>query len=35
MTLLGTLNEINVTPKKLCYETPFGVGYLTVRYDIV
>ncbi|MFA5185569.1 MAG: AmmeMemoRadiSam system protein B [Patescibacteria group bacterium] len=35
MTLLGTLNEMNVTPKKLCYEAPFGVGYLTVRYDIV
>jgi aromatic ring-opening dioxygenase LigB subunit len=35
MTLLGTLTEINVTPKKLCYEAPFGVGYLTVRYDIV
>lgn len=35
MTLLGTLDEINVTPKKLCYEAPFGVGYLTVRYDIV
>jgi MEMO1 family protein len=34
MTLLGTLDEINVTPKKLCYEAPFGVGYLTVRYDI-
>jgi RecA-family ATPase len=32
--LLGTLDEINVTPKKLCYEAPFGVGYLTVRYDI-
>lgn len=35
MTLLGTLNEVNVTPKKLCYEAPFGVGYLTVRYDAV
>lgn len=35
MTLLGTLNEMNVTPKKLCYESPFGVGYLTVRYDII
>lgn len=34
MTLLGTLDEMNVTPKKLCYEAPFGVGYLTVRYDI-
>ncbi len=35
MTLLGTLDEINVTPTKLCYEAPFGVGYLTVRYDIL
>ncbi|MDQ7814863.1 MAG: AmmeMemoRadiSam system protein B [Patescibacteria group bacterium] len=35
MTLLGTLDEINVTPKKLCYEAPFGVGYLTARYDII
>ena len=34
MTLLGTLDEMNVTPKKLCYEAPFGVGYLTVRYDV-
>lgn len=34
MTLLGSLDEINVTPKQLCYEAPFGVGYLTVRYDI-
>lgn len=34
MTLLGTLHEMNVVPKQLCYETPFGVGYLTVRYDI-
>lgn len=35
MTLLGAISGINVTPKKLCYEAPFGVGYLTVRYDIV
>ncbi|MFZ2804217.1 MAG: class III extradiol dioxygenase subunit B-like domain-containing protein [Patescibacteria group bacterium] len=34
MTLLGTLQDMNVTPKQLCYEAPFGVGYLTVRYDI-
>jgi aromatic ring-opening dioxygenase LigB subunit len=34
MTLLGTIHEMNVTPKQLCYEAPFGVGYLTVRYDI-
>jgi len=35
MTLLGCIDEMNVQPKKLCYEAPFGVGYLTVRYDIV
>lgn len=34
MTVLGTLDEMSVTPKKLCYEAPFGVGYLTVKYDI-
>jgi len=34
MTLLGTINEMNIKPKKLCYEAPFGVGYLTVRYDV-
>ena len=35
LTLLGTLHEMNVTAKKLCYEAPFGVGYLTARYDVV
>ncbi|MFA4954508.1 MAG: class III extradiol dioxygenase subunit B-like domain-containing protein [Patescibacteria group bacterium] len=35
MTMLGALDEINVTPKKLCYEAPFGVGYLTARFDII
>ena len=35
MTLLGALDDMNVVPKKLCYETPFGVGYLTARYDIL
>ncbi len=34
LTLLGTLHELNVTPKQLCYEAPFGVGYLTTRYDV-
>lgn len=34
VTLLGLLQDMNVTPKKLCYEAPFGVGYLTVKYDI-
>jgi aromatic ring-opening dioxygenase LigB subunit len=34
MTLLGSLEGMNVTPKILSYEAPFGVGYLTARYDI-
>ncbi len=34
VTLLGLLEGMNVAPKKLCYEAPFGVGYLTVKYDI-
>lgn len=34
MTMLGCLDGMNVSAKKLCYEAPFGVGYLTVRYDI-
>ncbi len=33
MSMLGTLDGMNVISKKLCYEAPFGVGYLTVRYD--
>lgn len=33
MTLLGLLGEINVTPQVLSYEAPFGVGYLTVKFD--
>jgi len=32
-TLLGTLDNMNVTGKMLSYEAPFGVGYMTVRYD--
>lgn len=35
MTLLGTLDEINVQSKVLSYEAPFGVGYLTAKFDIV
>lgn len=35
MTLLGLLEDQNVTPKILSYEAPFGVGYLTARYDLV
>ncbi len=34
LVLLGAINEINVKPKQVCYEAPFGVGYLTVRYDV-
>jgi AmmeMemoRadiSam system protein B len=34
MTLLGIIEGINCTPTKCCYEAPFGVGCLTVRYDI-
>ncbi|MBU1349208.1 AmmeMemoRadiSam system protein B [Patescibacteria group bacterium] len=34
MTLLGSLENMSVTPKLLSYEAPFGVGYLTARYDI-
>lgn len=33
-TLLGALEGMNVEQKTLCYEAPFGVGYLTARYDI-
>jgi aromatic ring-opening dioxygenase LigB subunit len=34
-TLLGTLEEINVKQTTLCYEAPFGVGYLTAKYDVL
>lgn len=34
LTMLGALDGINVTPKVLCYEAPFGVGTLTARFDI-
>ncbi|MFA5936181.1 MAG: class III extradiol dioxygenase subunit B-like domain-containing protein [Patescibacteria group bacterium] len=33
-TLLGALQGMNITQKTLCYEAPFGVGYLTARYDV-
>jgi aromatic ring-opening dioxygenase LigB subunit len=32
LTLMGALNEINVQTKELCYEAPFGVGYLTEQF---
>lgn len=34
-TLLGALQEMNTKQTTLCYEAPFGVGYLTAKYDIV
>ncbi len=34
MTLLGILDEVQVRPEVLSYEAPFGVGYITVSYDI-
>lgn len=32
--LLGILQDLNCRPEELCYEAPFGVGYLTVNYTI-
>ena len=34
LTLFGCLSDMNITPNELCYEAPFGVGYLTVRYTL-
>jgi len=34
-TMLGLLEGMNVKEKTLCYEAPFGVGYLTARFDVV
>lgn len=34
VVLLGLLDQMNVKPKELAYEAPFGVGYWTVRFDI-
>lgn len=34
LTLLGSLDGVNVAPKVLCYEAPFGVGYLTAKFDV-
>ncbi len=34
VTLLGCLEQVNCHPKELCYEAPFGVGALTVRFDM-
>jgi aromatic ring-opening dioxygenase LigB subunit len=32
--LLGTLYGINYEPEILCYEAPFGVGYLTMNFKL-
>ncbi|MBU1032376.1 MAG: AmmeMemoRadiSam system protein B [Patescibacteria group bacterium] len=34
ITLLGALDGMNVNSKVLSYESPFGVGYMTTRFDI-
>ncbi|MEN9557649.1 MAG: hypothetical protein RL141_18 [Candidatus Parcubacteria bacterium] len=34
MTLLGILDGMNAKPKELCYEAPFGVGYLSMPFDL-
>jgi aromatic ring-opening dioxygenase LigB subunit len=34
MTLLGMLEGMNVHTTELCYETPFGVGYLTMKFEL-
>jgi aromatic ring-opening dioxygenase LigB subunit len=34
MTLLGIFDTMNVTPTELCYEAPFGVGYLTELFEL-
>lgn len=35
MTLLGLLDGMNVAPNELCYEAPFGVGYLTELVELL
>jgi AmmeMemoRadiSam system protein B len=32
--LLGALRELNTTSEELCYEAPFGVGYLTTMFKV-
>jgi len=34
LILLGIMDEIKHTPKILSYEAPFGVGYLTMKFDL-
>jgi MEMO1 family protein len=33
-TLLGMMDKMNVTRQVLSYEAPFGVGYMTAKFDI-
>lgn len=34
-TLLGAIQKMQVNPKILCYEAPFGVGMLTAEFELV
>jgi aromatic ring-opening dioxygenase LigB subunit len=34
LTLLGALEGLNVKPSEMCYESPFGVGYLTMKFEL-
>jgi aromatic ring-opening dioxygenase LigB subunit len=34
MSMLGMLDGLNVTATELAYEAPFGVGYLTMKFDL-
>ncbi|QQR61063.1 AmmeMemoRadiSam system protein B [Candidatus Uhrbacteria bacterium] len=34
VTLMGCLKDMNCKAKELSYEAPFGVGMMTVRYDL-
>ena len=34
LILLGILNRMSYEPQLLSYEAPFGVGYLTLNFDL-
>lgn len=34
LILLSMLEEMNASPHELCYEAPFGVGYLTANFTL-
>jgi aromatic ring-opening dioxygenase LigB subunit len=34
VTLLGLLEGMNVHSREICYESPFGVGYLTMSFEL-